>query len=193
LRWSYVGRSSRVALVLTLAAAVVAPVAVVDLDTGTTAMPKVDGPLPLLNGHADRERAYRPASACRELDARSIVAQRLRSAPFLVGIPPDRFLARGGERAECGPTQLTSQWKASYQAQERSPSPRPAGTVHASLALAGPGLRSGRHSARRGSPCASAVLSAAEQTPQHRSVRCEAPDPYPDHEANETEDQGAVR
>jgi hypothetical protein len=35
-------------------------------------------------------------------------------------------------------------------------------------------------------------VSATEQSPEHRHVRCEAADPQPDREADETKDQGAI-
>lgn len=104
MRWSYVGWSSRVALMPTLAAALVAVGAVIDFDAEVTAISKVDGPVPLLEGPADQELGYRPASDCSEPDTRSMLVQRLQSAPFLVRIPADRAVAY--ERTECRPAQI---------------------------------------------------------------------------------------
>ena len=111
MRRSYVGRTSRIASGLTLAAALIALAAAIDLDAEVTAIPKVDGPVPLLEGPADQELGYRPASDCSEPDARSMLVQRLQSAPFLVRIPADRAVAY--ERTECRPAQITREQKTS--------------------------------------------------------------------------------
>jgi hypothetical protein len=104
LRLSYVGRSSRIALVLTLAAALAALAAATDLDAEVGAVPKVDGRVPLLKARA----GHGPAARCSEPDVRSLVAQRLQSAPFLVRVPADRSIARGIEHTECHRVQFTT-------------------------------------------------------------------------------------
>jgi hypothetical protein len=134
LRWWYVGRSSRVAVALALAITPVALAILIGLlDADVPTMQEVNGPVVLLteSGRQAPGGASLPASTCTELQARSIVAQRLQSAPFPVLIPSERSMTRVADQMECrpgfhdgaSPSKSSSIWVSSWRERVGSGAP----------------------------------------------------------------------
>jgi hypothetical protein len=103
---SFVSRSFRVALVLTLAAMHVGLAALISFDADVTAIQKVEAPVPLLEARAGQKIGHVSASTCSEPQARSMVARRLQYAPVIVDVPSEHAATRETGRSECRPTQL---------------------------------------------------------------------------------------